>query len=70
MAADEPTGSGDTTQRLTRATQLATILSATVATATSITTIATTSFDQLILFVSLMIVLGVGLYLFAANARK
>jgi len=65
MAADEPTGSGDTTQRLTRATQLATILSATVATATSITAIATTSVTRLSLFVSLLVVVGFGLYLFA-----
>jgi len=65
MAADESTGSGDTTYQLTRATQLATVLSATVATAASITTIAATSMVQLSLFVSLTAVVGFGLYLFA-----
>lgn len=69
MATDEPTGSGDTTQRLIRTTQLATILSATVATATSITVIATTSVAQLSLFVSLTVAVGFGLYLGAKKDR-
>lgn len=69
MGADEPAGSGDTTQRLTRATQLATILSAIVATATSITAIATTSVAQLSLFVSLVVAVGFGLYLFAEKVK-
>ncbi len=69
MGADEPAGSGDTAQRLTRATQLATILSAIVATATSITAIATTSVTQLSLFVSLVVAVGFGLYLFAEKVK-
>ena len=69
MAADEPTESGDTTQRLARTTQLATILSATVATAASITAIATTSVAQLSLFISLVVVVRFGLYLFAEKSR-
>ena len=69
MAADEPPGSGDTTQRLTRATRLATILSAIVATAASITAMASTSVSQLSLFVSLVVAIGLGLHLFVEESE-
>jgi hypothetical protein len=69
MAADELTGSGDTAQRLTRATQLATILSAIVVTAGSITAMASTSVSQLSLFVSLVVAIGLGLHLLTEESE-
>ncbi|QLH79802.1 hypothetical protein HZS55_22005 [Halosimplex rubrum] len=63
MTRTDTPASGDTRSRLTLAAHLATISSAIVVTATSITTIATRSVAAIALFVSLSVAIGGGLYL-------
>lgn len=70
MVADESSGSGDTTQRLTWAAQLATIVSGIVTTATSIATIVTDSVTQISLVVSVMITVVCGLHLLTEWIRQ